>query len=134
MAFTIVSIPETESFWREIESERPVVAKCATCSSYFFPPLPVCQKCHSKHVALAEISGRATLYSFLIAENPWPEWHSDGPMSVAIVELEEGIRITSTIVDCEQTPEALQIDMKLTATFRYFGRRKMLCFKPVERT
>lgn len=51
-------------------------------------------------------------------------------MSVALVELEEGPRLVSTVVDCEQTPRALVIDMPLIATFKVFGSKKMLCFAP----
>jgi uncharacterized protein len=52
-------------------------------------------------------------------------------MSVATVELEEGPRLISTIVDCEQSAAALVLDMPLVATWRAFGDGpKMLCFAP----
>ena len=41
----------------------------------------------------------------------------DGPYAIAIVELEEGVRMMSNIVDCDQTPEALQLDMPLEVVF-----------------
>jgi uncharacterized OB-fold protein len=52
-------------------------------------------------------------------------------MSVALIVLEEGPRLVSTVVDCEQTPSALVLDMPLIATFKQFGPQKMLCFAPV---
>jgi uncharacterized protein len=39
------------------------------------------------------------------------------PYAIAVVELEEGPRMMTNIVDCEQTPEALQLDMKLEVAF-----------------
>ena len=66
----------------------------------------------------------------MIAENPWPEWGSEGPMSIAHVELVEGPRLISTIVGVEQSPQALFIGMELEIAFRRFGNRKMMCFKP----
>ena len=41
----------------------------------------------------------------------------DGPYSIALVKLEEGPRMMSNIVDCDQTPEALQLDMPLLVKF-----------------
>ncbi len=125
--------PETQPFWDSVEAERPSIPRCQACQSFYFPPSPVCPKCGSRHIEWAALSGEATLYSFMIAEHPWPEWGSDGPMSVAHVELKEGPRLISTVVDCPQTPAALRIDMPLQATFRLFGDRKMLCFRPTER-
>lgn len=77
------------------------------------------------------MSGRATLYSYVITNSPWPMWNMTAPMSVATIALEEGPRLLSTVVDCEQSPAALQIDMPLQATWRAFGDGpKLLCFAP----
>ncbi len=60
-------------------------------------------------------------------------WETTGPMSVATVALEEGPRLLSTVVDCEQSLTALLIDMPLAATWRKFGDGpKLLCFRPAE--
>lgn len=131
--FVITTLPETQAFWDQVAQERFVMPKCNRCGSHYFPPSPVCQKCCSKDVGLEPVSGRATLYSYVIAQNPWPDWHAQGPMSVALVLLEEGVMLTSMIVECPQTPAALFIDMPLVATFKEFGSRKLLCFKPQSR-
>lgn len=125
-------LPETQGFWDAVEQERLAIQQCADCGYFYFPPAPVCQRCTSRAVAWVELSGRASLYSFVIAQKPWDEWQAEGPMSVAHVELAEGPRLIATVVDCPQTPEALRIDMPLLATFRPFAGRKMLCFKPDE--
>jgi len=39
------------------------------------------------------------------------------PYSIAVVELEEGPRMLTNVVGCEQTPEALQLDMPLEVVF-----------------
>jgi uncharacterized OB-fold protein len=77
------------------------------------------------------MSGRATLYSFVITEKPWPQWEMAPPFSVALIALEEGPRLLSTVVECEQSPAGLKIDMPLAATWRQFGDSpKLLCFRP----
>ena len=39
------------------------------------------------------------------------------PYSIAVVQLDEGPRMMTNIVDCPQTPEALQLDMRVEVTF-----------------
>ena len=122
--------PETAPFWQAVSEERLSIQRCNDCGHFYFPPGPICPKCASRNVAWVDVSGDATLYSFMIAPKPWPEWRSDGPMSVAHVELAEGPRLMSTVVDCLQTPDAFEIDMPLKAVFRPFADMKMLCFRP----
>ena len=55
------------------------------------------------------------MLSYVINQRPHPAW--DAPYAIAIVELDEGPRMMSNIVGCDQTPEALQLDMPLTVTF-----------------
>jgi hypothetical protein len=60
-------------------------------------------------------SGRATLYSYVIHHRPAPGFTP--PYSIAVVELAEGPRMMTNIVECPQTPEALQLDMALEVAF-----------------
>ena len=60
-------------------------------------------------------SGRATLYSYVINHRPAPPFTA--PYSIAVVELDEGPRMMTNIVDCPQTPAALQLDMPLEVVF-----------------
>ena len=123
-------LPESQPFWDGIENEKLVIQRCGECGEHYFPPAPVCPKCTSRDVAWVEVSGEATLYSYVIVQRPWPQWQHDGPMSAALVQLDEGPRLVSTIVDCPQTPDNLPLDARLVATFRPFGdRQKMLCFR-----
>ncbi len=57
----------------------------------------------------------ATLYSYVINQRPPAGF--DEPVAIAVVELEEGPRMMTNIVDCEQTEEALMLDMPLEVTF-----------------
>ncbi len=83
-------------------------------------------------VEFFDASGDATLYSYTIQQKPFALWGTDGPRSVALVRLAEGPLLTSSIVNCEQTPEALQLDMPLRATFTPFDEVTVLCFEPAE--
>ena len=60
-------------------------------------------------------SGRARLYSYVISHRPAPGF--EPPYAVAVVELEEGPRMMTNLVDTPQTPEALVLDMPLEVVF-----------------
>jgi uncharacterized OB-fold protein len=77
--------------------------KCATCSHVYFPPRPFCPQCSSRDVGVVRASGRATLYSYVIHHRPAPGFAP--PYSIAVVQLEEGPRMMTNIVDIEQTPD-----------------------------
>lgn len=124
------ALPESRPFWDAATEERLIIRHCEDCGAHYFPPSPICPQCTSRNVDWINACGRARLYSYSITHRPWPEWGTDGPMSVALVELEEGPRLISTVVNCEQTPESLMIDMPLRAVHRQFGETRVLCFEP----
>jgi uncharacterized protein len=64
---------------------------------------------------VVQASGRASLYSYAIQHRAIPGFTP--PYAIAVVTLEEGPRMMTNIVECAQTPEALQLDMPLEAVF-----------------
>ena len=107
--------PETQHFWDGTKSGELLLQRCDNCDHVFFPPRPFCPKCGNREGAVLRASGKAKLYSYVINHRPHPAF--DGPYSIATVELEEGPRMMTNIVDVEQTPEALQLDMDLEVKF-----------------
>ena len=107
--------PETQHFWDGTKAGELLLQQCNDCSHVYFPPRPFCPKCGHREVSVVKASGKATLYSYVINHRPHPAF--DGPYSIATVELEEGPRMMTNIVDVEQTPEALQLDMALEVKF-----------------
>ena len=108
--------PETRHFWDGCKEGELRLQRCADCSHTYFPPRPFCPKCASREVSVYKASGKATLYSYIINHRPRPDMGTE-PHSIAVVELAEGPRMMTNIVDCPQTPEALVLDMPLQVTF-----------------
>ena len=106
-----VPTPETQHFWDGTREHKLLLQRCTGCAHTYFPPRPFCPACSSREVEVFAASGRATLASYVINERPHPAW--DAPYAIALVELEEGVRMMTNIVDCPQTPEALVLDMPL---------------------
>jgi len=110
-----IPTPETAHFWEGAKTGELRLQKCDECAHIYFPPRPFCPSCVSKKVSVFKASGRGFLYSYVINQRPHPAF--DGAYSIAIVELEEGPRMMTNIVNVDQTPEALQLDMPLEVIF-----------------
>ncbi len=107
--------PETQHFWDGTKVGELRLQRCDTCAHAYFPPRPFCPSCGSRKVSIFKASGKATLYSYVIHHRPVPGFTP--PYAIAVVELDEGPRMMGNIVGCPQTPEALELDMKLEVAF-----------------
>jgi len=111
--------PETQAFWDGMKAGELRLQRCLDphCAHVYFPPRPFCPGCGSRQVEWFASSGRGTLYSYVINERPAPGFEAEAPYAIAVVQLDEGPRMMTNLVDVEQTPEALQLDMPLEVTF-----------------
>ena len=107
--------PETQHYWDGAKRGELLLQTCKSCNHTYFPPRPFCPECGSRDVEVIKASGKGRLYSYIINHMKAPGY--EPPFAVAVVELEEGPRIMTNILECEQTPEALQLDMPLEVTF-----------------
>ena len=109
--------PETQPFWDGAAAEKLVIQRCETCGGWQHYPRPFCKTCWSEDVAWAEASGDGTLYTYsIVRRNDLPPFDDRVPYVAAIVELAEGPRMVSEVVDCEL--DDVSIDMALRVTFR----------------
>jgi uncharacterized protein len=123
--------PETKHFWEGTAVGELRLQRCDDCANVYFPPRPFCPSCASRHVSIFSASGKATLYSYVIHHRPVAGFTP--PYAIAVVELEEGPRMMSNIIDCPQTPEALELDMPLEVAFERLDDKIVLpLFRPVK--
>ncbi len=123
--------PETAHFWAGAREGELRLQRCDDCGHVYFPPRPFCPSCGSRSVRVFAASGRATLHSYVINHRPAPGF--EAPYAIAVVELAEGPRMMTNIVDCPQTPEALVLDMALEVVFTPAGEDLCLPhFRPVD--
>ena len=101
-------------FWDGVRSGRLPMQSCEGCGARRFPPSAMCPRCHSRVYAWVEASGRGTVYSFTVVRRaPTPAYEHLLPYVVAQVELEEGVRITSTLAD----PEGVRVGAPVRVVF-----------------
>ena len=124
--------PETRHFWDGCKEGELRLQRCTDCDGgSYFPPRPFCPKCGSRKVEVYPASGRAVLYSYVINHRPAPGFEDDAPYAIAVVELEEGPRMMTSITGLPATPEALELDMPLQVSFEPRGDVSLPVFGPV---
>lgn len=104
--------------WRAFRERYGLVgSKCELCGRYFFPGRVICPACRRKgKMSEHRFSGKGRVYSFTVVRTPPTGFEIFIPYLMAIVELEEGARVVSQLVDCK--PEEVQIGMSVEACFR----------------
>lgn len=124
--------PETERFWAAATEGRFLVCECEACGLVFYYPRAVCPDCFSDDVSWIEASGAGEVYAHSTAESVsgWPE--EALPLVVAYVELDEGPRVMTNIVDCD--PEAIEVGTRVEVRFEPTERDDVAIpvFTPIE--
>lgn len=108
--------PWSEEFWQATKQHKLLIQNCQNCGANIFYPRKYCPECWSGDLGWIEASGRARIYSFsVMMDMVEPMFMPDLPYVLATVNLEEGIRMTTRIVECN--PEDVKIDMEVEAVF-----------------
>jgi uncharacterized OB-fold protein len=129
--FTPVPTPDTQVFWDKAAEGELWLPRCGSCANVFFYPRSCCPSCGSDDVEWFLASGRGTVESFVINHTPAPGYEDAAPYAIAFVKLEEGPRLTSNLLEIEQTPEAISIGMPVEVVFEQRGDIALPQFRPV---
>jgi uncharacterized protein len=96
-----------------------LLRRCEACGTWLGPEAMLCTECLSESLSWAEASGRGTLFSFGIVHQKLPGFETDVPYNVSIVQLAEGPRMTTNMVDCPN--EKLTVGMPVRVMFSDAG-------------
>jgi len=107
---------ESKEYWEGCKNHELRIQRCKDCGAYRWYPRPMCHQCNSMNVEWVKASGKGTVYIWTVVVHPTGAvWVDEVPYTVAIVELEEGVRMLSNMVDCE--PEELRVGMPVEVVF-----------------
>lgn len=110
--------PEAKPYWDGLNEGKLMLPKCEDCGKAFFYPRIACPHCHSRNVGWMQASGKGKLYSFQIAYRALnPAFKIAPPYILAMVELEEGPRLLSNMINIEADPDVLKCDMPVEVVF-----------------
>jgi hypothetical protein len=125
-----VVAPEAVPFWEATARGKLLLQRCDGCRMAIWYPRVLCPACHSQDLSWTEASGRGTIYSFTITTRGTGEYSEAGAYVLAFVELAEGPKMLTNIVDCD--PAVLAIGQELEVVFHDTGAGSALPrFRPV---
>lgn len=105
---------DTRFFWEGVRRGELLFQKCAACGELRHPPGPMCPACHALAWEAARSSGRGVIYSYVRHYHPHiPPFEAGHP--VALVELEEGVRLVADVVGA--APEEIAIGRPVEVVF-----------------
>jgi uncharacterized OB-fold protein len=120
--------PETAHFWQGTSVGELRLQRCRACRQPYFPPQPFCPRCTSQDVEVFRASGNATLHSYVINHRAAPGFVA--PYVIAVVELDEGPRLLTNLVEVAPDPDALPLDLPVEVVFETVGDAVLPVFRP----
>ncbi|GAA4636451.1 hypothetical protein GCM10023196_086250 [Actinoallomurus vinaceus] len=106
---------DSRFFWDGVREGELRIQRCAECGRLRHPPGPMCPSCHATKRDHVAASGRGTLHSYVVHHHPPVPGH-EPPFVVALVDLEEGVRMVGNLLDCP--PDQVRVGMPVELFFQ----------------
>ena len=116
----------TAPFWEGVAEGVLRIQRCASCGRHVFYPRAVCPHCGGTDLTWVESTGAGRVHSFTVVHRAPPDYRDEVPYVVALVELEEGVRLMTRLVEVE--PSAVRVDLPVEVAIR--GEPRLPCFRP----
>lgn len=111
-----VPTPVTRPFWDALREHRVRIQHCPHCDEWVYYPRSHCPECLRPDLEWRDVSGEGLLYTYTIARAPTaPPFADDVPQLLAVVELDEGPKVTTTLVNV--APEDIKIGTRVRPVF-----------------
>ena len=91
---------DTAEFWSATANGQLLLRRCNSCGEAIWYPRPICPFCHSSDTVFQVAAGLGSIYSFSVVRRSGGEFTSAVPYVLAYVQLAEGPRMMTNIVDC----------------------------------
>jgi uncharacterized OB-fold protein len=124
----------TAPFWEGLKEGKLLAFQCAECKKWYWP-YSACREDHNReylsNMSWKPTSGLGSVFAYNVHLQTFhPAFPA--PYIYAVVQLDEGPRLTANIVGVEATPEAIRVGDKVRATFRKIDDDlTVLCFEPL---
>lgn len=122
-----------QPYWDGLKQREMVLPKCKPCNKVWYPPTRFCPKCWSHDFSWQQLSGRGKVNSWVVFHQAYfSSLKDDIPYNVAEVELEEGPRLLTNLV--EVSNEEIRIGMSVEVVYDDVTDEVTLAkFKPARR-
>ena len=110
---------DSRPYWEGLAQGELRIQRCKVCAKAVFYPRAICPHCHSDQLEWIVASGKGTIYTYTVVHQGFGPFAEDVPFVVALVELEEGVRILSRILDAPR--ERVTVGAAVSVTFEGTG-------------
>ena len=110
--------PDQDSlaYWEGARRHELLLQQCGSCQRFRFYPRSLCPHCFSEKFDWRKSAGLGSVYSFTVIHRaPFPAFREKIPYVLALIELNEGVRMMTNIVGCD--PNTVEIGMPVEVTF-----------------
>ena len=126
-------LPESVAYWKGCKRHELLLQRCRICGNYQFPHRTICSHCDSltSNLEVVKASGKGTVYTYSAVYHPLSAaFGPDVPYIVVIIDLDEGPRMMSNMMDCD--PGEVKIGMRVEVVFHDVTEEISLPkFKPI---
>ncbi|MCZ6641394.1 MAG: OB-fold domain-containing protein [Gammaproteobacteria bacterium] len=121
---------DTQAFWAATKNEELTYQRCDDCDTIIFYPRRHCTSCLGNSLTVHTASGRGTIYTYSVVRQSYhPFFHPRVPYAVAWIDLDEGPRLLSEIVDVED-PGSLEIGQRVKVSWESHEELSVPLFTP----
>ena len=129
-----VADPVTRPFWESVRREAMALQRCNACGQFIFYPRGICPHCLSDDLVWERAKGTGEVYAFTIVHrHPNPAFAGEIPYVVALIALDEGVRMLTNLVGVAADPAAVRVGMPVEVVYDTVTDEVTLPkFRPVE--
>ena len=105
-----------KDFYEGCQRGELLFQRCSDCGAWRHVPRELCPDCGSWNWEWQASSGRGRVFTWTVIERALhPAFAEAVPFAAVVVELEEGVRLLSQVLDCP--PDQLEMDMPVDVVF-----------------
>ncbi|TCP55334.1 hypothetical protein EV191_102546 [Tamaricihabitans halophyticus] len=125
-------VPMSKPFWSATAQGQLVVQRCQGCGTHQHYPRVVCRHCWLTELDWVTCSGDGRVWTYTVVHRPGhPAWEPEVPYVLALVELDEGPRLMTNIVNI--APAEMRVGLAVRAVFDDTADTSLVHFAPVDR-
>lgn len=112
-------------FWEGMKEYKLMLQHCDDCQKYIFYPRIICPHCYSEKTTWKETSGQGEIVSYTIVRRAMPPFKEQTPYVVALIQLDEGVRMISRITN---NPDEVKIGNRVSVVYEQMNQELTLPF------
>jgi uncharacterized protein len=110
--------PTTAPFWESVKNEAMALQYSPATGKYLFYPRGFDPAAPDSQLEWRPVAGTGVVHAFpIVYRHPNPAFQGDIPYVVAMIELDEGVRLMSNLVDVPADPEHVKVGMPVEVVY-----------------